>query len=69
MPPNTAPSSEVMSLACNFKGKTQMRGHVIAFMGSIYTLSFVEKVGWYLPLFNVYHPRKTVQTRVVKATK
>lgn len=40
MPPNMAPSSEAMSLACNFKRKTQMRDHVIAFMDSIYTLSF-----------------------------
>lgn len=40
MPTNMLRQAEAMSLACNFKRKTQMRDHAIAFMDSIYTLSF-----------------------------
>lgn len=63
----------LMSLVHNLKRKEEMRKHFITFMDKIFKNKHAEiapplKDGeecWYLPLFDVYHPHKPKQIRVV----
>lgn len=58
-----------MSLACNLKRKTPMRDHVIAFMDSIYTLSFEWKSRMVFAIVQSVPPREDSTNQSCKSYK